>query len=279
MAEAGPVTLAYLSAHPGDAARLLETLSPEDLAAFLARVPVRLGAPPLAMITPWRAARCLALMEAERAALLVAEMPPDRRAPCLRAMPDRSRSALLEHMPAWTARGLRAQLTYPANLVGGIMASEVAAVAVGATADEAIAAVRTAGASDVVQVFLLEEGRRPVAAVPAAALLGTAGTGPALALARGDAAPLPADTPLGQVSSAHGWEDSGERPVVDARGRLVGRVTLAHIVRATDDAAAPVSHGPAPAAVVTRALLGTLGGLARAGVGLASAPGGTRRDD
>ena len=71
MTESAVLTLAFLEAHPDDAARVLEHLANEQVAALLGSVPVRLAAPVLAHMLPAVAARSLAQLSDEGAAAIV----------------------------------------------------------------------------------------------------------------------------------------------------------------------------------------------------------------
>jgi len=124
MTEPGPITLAYLAAHPHDAARVMETLEPAELAVFIAGVPARLAAP------------SLAALPVETAGALVEALPADRRAACLRAMNESSREAILERTPSRLARALRHQIGYPSALVGSVMVADMVTVPFDATIRE-----------------------------------------------------------------------------------------------------------------------------------------------
>ena len=56
MAEAGTLTLAFVSSHPVEAARVLEGLPGADAAALFASLPARAAAPALAAMLPAAAA-------------------------------------------------------------------------------------------------------------------------------------------------------------------------------------------------------------------------------
>lgn len=278
MTEPGPITLAYLAAHPADAARVMDTLEPAELAAFLSTVPVRLAAPPLATVAPWRVARCLAELPAERAAAVLAEMPAERRAPSLRAMPEEAREAILDRMPRLRARALRHQLAYPPSLAGAAMTAGLASVPADATAEQARAAVRGTEPPYPAQVYLVDASGRPAGIVAVARLLDAAGERAARELADTEFVPITAETPLAQLPADRDWNAHPERPVVDARGRLVGSLGLPAVLAARERPASAVTAGPAPAQVVAGAGTASLVGLARALAGLAAAGRGARHE-
>lgn len=276
MTEPGPITLAYLASHPRDAARVMETLDPAELASFIAEVPVRLAAASLAELAPWRAGRCLAALPPERAGALVEELPPDRRSPCLRAMGEPQREAILEHVPRRRARVLRRQLGYPSALVGAVMVADLVSVSADATIGEAREAVQGAAGRAVLQVYLVDDSGRPRAAIPLASLL-TADPGrPARELADRELMILSAEAPLSQVRTDRDWHGHPERPVVDSRQRLVGTVTLERVLATRERPAGAISSGPGPAAVLGRSYLASIAGLLRVAAAIVAGTPGPR---
>lgn len=263
MNEPGSITLAYMAAHPQDAARAMETLDPVDLAAFIATTPVRLAAPSLAAVAPWRAARCLVELPPDRAAALLEEMPAERRTPSVRAMPETAREAVLAQMPQDRARALRRQLGYPAALAGSVMASDMVSVRTDATVADALEAARAFADRDVIQVYLVDTSGRPDGVVPLASLLNATPERPIRELARRDCDAVMADTPLSHVETDRNWSQYPERPVVDSRRRLVGSVTLARILEARDRPAGTMSTGPGPMTLLAQGYLVSIGGLTR----------------
>lgn len=277
MTEPGRLTLAYLATRPVEAARVLERLEPETVGAFLADVPVRVAAGPLAAMVPWRAGRCLAAMAPRQAAALLESLPAEHGVDCLRPMADGVRAAVLESLPARRARALRRQLRYPAALVGAHMDADPLVLRATASADEARGALRTAGRGGALQVHVVDERGRPRGAVRLADLLDAPGERTLDTLMARPGAPLAADLPLARVERARGWADWPERAVVDAHERLVGSITLARIAAAAVEPGARLTAGPAPLAVLLQAYAATAAGLARVAAGLFTERGGTHR--
>ncbi|MEF8833977.1 MAG: hypothetical protein V5A42_03865, partial [Halofilum sp. (in: g-proteobacteria)] len=222
MTDAGALTLAYLRSRPVDAARVLEGLEPAAVGEFLATVPVRVAAGPLAAMIPWRAGRALACMDPASAAALIEAIPAERCPYCLRAIAPPLREAILRELPARRARALRRQLRFVATLVGAHMHVDTPAARAGTTVSEAIGLVRATGTQSAVQLYVIDAMQRQLGVVPLAALFEIPGERPIDTLVDRDCAPIAADTPLTQVDIADGWEGWPERPVIDSAGGLVG---------------------------------------------------------
>lgn len=277
MTDPDELSLAYLAGRPADAARVLDRLDPAVVGAFLADVPVRLAAAPLAAMVPWRAGRCLSAMAPSHAAALVEALPAGRAPGCLRAMPGGARAAVLDAMPPRRARALRQQLRYPAGLVGAHMDAAPLALRMEATVEEAREALRASDRSDVLQLHVLDEAGCPSGVVGLVDLLTAPGDRVLSALMTRDCRPLGADLPLSRVDRGHDWTERPERPVVDGHGRLVGSVTLARLVAVSGEQAPPITAGAGPLIALVRACAATAGGLARVLAGLATSRGEDRR--
>src|SRR5258708_22552621 len=72
MAEPEALTLTYITAHPAEAARVLERIPGPDAAALFASVPARAGSPVLTAMLPSAAARVLGSLDDQPALALLA---------------------------------------------------------------------------------------------------------------------------------------------------------------------------------------------------------------
>ena len=93
MAEAERLTLAYVEAHPGDAARVLERLPTAQATAFFASLPARVLAPAFAAMLPIAAGRILA------------ELPDAETVDLLSALGTQPALSVLRHVPEAIAVG------------------------------------------------------------------------------------------------------------------------------------------------------------------------------
>lgn len=275
--EAESISLTFLAARPGEAAGVLARLEPTEVAAFLATVPARIAAEPLAAMAPWQAGRCLAEMEPLQAAALLEALPPPQRARCLRAAGDDAREAILGHLSAGRARAVRRQLRYPAALVGAWMAGDAVTLTGEATVDEALAALRTQGSDGTVQLYVVDADGQPSGLVPVASLLRAPPQQRLERLMRRELAPVSADTPVARLEADAEWGDRLERPVVDARGRLIGALSLTRLAALRAHVHAGPTAGAAPVATLVSGYGLAVTGLVRTAIALLSGPGGESR--
>ncbi len=273
MSDPSPISLAYLSEHPAAAARAMDTLTSDDVAAFLSAIPPERAAPALAETMPWRAGQYLARLAPKLAAAIVTEMPGDRRTPCLRCMDAGARERVLGELRGGRARALRRQIHYPRSLVGGVMEPVIATVRAADTVTDAIEALRGVGETHAAHLTVVDDAGRVAGSVAVATLLAASNERTVGELMQREVTPLAADTPLTQVVVDRSWDEWPERPVVDDRGRVIGTVTLARLLldRRRGDAEAISASGALVAGYTT-----AVTGLVRIAADLLRTPGANR---
>src|SRR5712664_394986 len=152
MAEPEVLTLTYIAAHPGEAARVLERIPGPDAAALFATVPARAGSPVLTAMLPSAAARVLGSLNDEPALALLAAAGVQAAVTVLRYVPEPRRSRLLEGLPTATAVASRILLGYPDDSVGAWADPDIIALAPETRVSDALARVRNGDEKNVEQV-------------------------------------------------------------------------------------------------------------------------------
>lgn len=245
MAESPVFTLAFLEAHPDDAARVLEHLGNEQVAALLDSVPVRLAAPVLAHMLPAVAARSLAQLSDESAAAMVQRLGPQLCAVILRHLDESRRNGLLERLPTASAFAVRLLLAYPEDSVGAWMDNRAMALPPDTTVEEALERVREAGEEDCVDLYIVDHEQRLLGKLRLPELLRAPSAVPLAQLMRKPPYRLPARAPITSVSGHEGWERFNTLPVVERSERFVGALRHAMlrnaVQRRQEASPAPVS--------------------------------------
>ncbi len=245
MAESPVFTLAYLEVHPDDAARVLEHLGNEQVAALLDSIPVRLAAPVLAHMLPAVAARSLTQLSDESAAAMVQRLGPQLCAVILRHLDETRRNGLLERLPTASAFAVRVLLAYPEDSVGAWMDNRAMALPPDTTVEEALQRVREAGEEDCVDLYIVDHEQRLLGKVRLPELLRAPSAAPLAQLMRKPAYTLPARAPIGSVREHEGWERFNTLPVLERSDRFVGALRHAMlrnaVQRQQETAPLPVS--------------------------------------
>ena len=93
--EKTPLTHLFVEREPRVAARVLESLKPVDVAAFLNQTPARMAAGAVSEMIPWSAARCLEKMNREKSIALIRALPHSDAVSILRLIDEEVREKLL----------------------------------------------------------------------------------------------------------------------------------------------------------------------------------------
>jgi Mg/Co/Ni transporter MgtE len=252
MADPERLTLTYLDAHPGDAARVLERMPVGECAALLARVPARVAAPVLGAMLPTAAAHQIAALEDPPAMALLAALGPQAAVTILRHVSESRRLRLLEGLPTATALTSRLLLDYEEDAVGAWTDPEITALLPETRVGEALERVRHGGAERVERVYVIDAEQKLLGILELTILLRAPSSSRIADLASLPPAPIAANTPLAAAANHRGWGSSATMVVVDRGGRLIGVLRREALMRAL--ARAPVAQAAASDATVAGAL-------------------------
>ncbi|HXR64605.1 MAG TPA: magnesium transporter [Ktedonobacteraceae bacterium] len=127
---------------PADLADILEQLDAEEAGAVLERLAPAIAADTLNEVEYPLQSEILSELDPERASDLLEILPPDDAADILADMPQARAERLLSLMPASESQPIRDLLRYGAQTAGGIMTTEVLALAQELTVEDALAYLR-----------------------------------------------------------------------------------------------------------------------------------------
>lgn len=147
----------FLSLYPGEAAREIESATPEEGGRALAGVSTRTGATVLRYIQPDHAAAILAAAGDEEATQLLAALDPALAANLLARLSDETRTRLLGGLPSSLAEEIAGILTFPAGTAGNLMDARVAVFDSETTAGAALERIRELGERRIADLVLTDE--------------------------------------------------------------------------------------------------------------------------
>jgi magnesium transporter len=231
MADADTLSVAFMRAHPAEAARVLESVGPAAAAALLARVPARLGAPVLAAMLPNAAARALAVMEDEPALALLGELGTQPLVAILRHLAEPRRARLIAGLPTSAAFASQMLLGYVEDTVGAWTDPDVIALPGATRAADAMERVRNVEAA-VSRVFVVSADGTLEGWVPLPVLLRASEGASLSSIMKQPDAMLSAQAPLAGAAAHPGWARASILPVVQPGGRLVGVLSRDALTRA-----------------------------------------------
>lgn len=231
MADAESLSLAFMRAHPPEAARVLESVVPADAAALLARAPARLAAPVLGAMLPNAAARALGGVEDEQALALLGELGTQPVVAVLRNVPEPRRSRLIAGLPTAAALASQLLLGYVEDAVGAWTDPDVLAMPGSTHAGDALERVKHVDAV-VSRVFVTSAKGALEGWVPLPVLLRAPPGATLASIQRRPDAVLSAQSPLAGAATHPGWERASILPVVEGGERLVGVLSRDALTRA-----------------------------------------------
>lgn len=218
--------------HPADIADILEQLDAEEAGVVLQRLTPEIAADTLNEVEYPLQSEILSELDPARASGLLEMLPPDDAADILADMPQHEAERLLSLMPPSESQPIRDLLRYGAQTAGGIMTTEVLALAQELTVEEALAYLRqhSEHLEMIYYLYIVDAERHLIGIVSLRALV-VAEPGTHLqALMDGDVIKVQADMDQEEVARIIAKYDLLGVPVVDSEDCLVGLVTVDDVI-------------------------------------------------
>ncbi len=285
MADAQELSLAFIEAHPRDAARVLEQLPAGDAAAFLESAPIRLATPVVRSLLYPKAAECMLLLGDDTAAGLLNAIGTQAGAAVLRSLPQSRRSALLDQLPSVSALAFRMLLGYPEDAVGAWMDATVPVFMAETPATEALAQLRTGEYPSKLAccVYALDADQRLAGIIMLHDLIRAEPETLLSSIMRPYTHAVPARLSLLSARTHPGWEEMPSLPVVERENHFAGALhqsVLTTALARTGPATAPNTPGDgAVAANLANAFWTVFAGLLQTAVSLLPARPGKSQED
>ncbi len=222
MANAETLTLAFVTSHPAEAARILERLNAVDAAALFERVPARAGAPVLNAMLPTVAARILAELETGAAQSLLAVIGTQAAVSILRQIAEPKRSELVASLPTAAAMASRLLLHYPNDSVGAWIDPDIVVFPPGTTVSEALARIGAGNEPQVELVFSVDHDQRLAGVTSLHNLLRAPGERKLASVASKPPVVLTGNATINGVARRRGWQQTSVLPVTDRTGKPIG---------------------------------------------------------
>jgi magnesium transporter len=219
--------------HGSDLADLIEALDEEQRVELVHFLPAELAADALAeMEDVEKPAELLMQLKPDRIAEIVEEMADDDAADILGELAPELQARVLSAVSVPEAADIEELLAYPEDSAGGIMTHDVLAVSSDLSAMEAIREVRRQAQEDVdfYTIFVTEPDGRLSGVVSLQDLVISDPGRPIAEITDPPPAVVPVDMDqedVGRTISRYNLPSIG---VVDARGRLVGRITFDDVI-------------------------------------------------
>jgi len=218
--------------HPADIADIVEEMAADERRQVFEQLDIATAAEALSEVEPDMQASIVSDLDEERAADILDEMAPDEAADLLQDLPERRREELVELMEKDEAEDVEELLTHDEDSAGGIMTTQFFALPADLTAQQAIERLRELQPDKELTYYLYvvdAQGRLDgviglrdlVVAKPEAKLSEVMDP---------HVLKVEATTPKEEVAALIAKYDLLALPVVDARRKLLGTVTVDDVV-------------------------------------------------
>jgi len=222
---------AYLRLHPDAAARLLESLTPEQANAALGTAAATTAAAVVGRMLPTTAARCLEAREPAYAAELLEKLGSQEAVAVLRHLPNGHKDAVIASLgPQWVI-AFRLLLSYPTSTVGAWVEPRVLTLSDDCTAGEARDRIARSDQVTQTRVYVLDRSRHLRGAVRGISLLQVPNRRRLTAILE-PAEALWARDPLATAQEHPVWERHTEAPVVNRDEEFIGVISYADLRQA-----------------------------------------------
>ena len=217
-----PLSHEFLSQYPTEAARVLELISIDHVAAFFNEMPPAVSAPVLVAMLPTFAAGCVARMEATTAAKLLTETPVTVTTRIFRLLQPQVQEALSTLFSGKTRNRIKRILNYASLSAGDLMDPHVQMLPEDLTIADAIRRIERYRQSISCEIFVVDNSHHLKGAIELGKLLTTKHHIKLKDVMKRIKRSVSAQASSGQLLSHPGWADRQRLPVIDRDNTLVG---------------------------------------------------------
>lgn len=242
----------FISAHPGDAARVVERHPVPEAAEVLAGLAPEESALVLDQMAPATAAECLAAMPPWSAGEVLARLPIDRAAALLRRLPAKVAQRLLDEAPTPVlTTALRMLVAYPEGTAGALVDPTVLAVPSEMRARDALETVVREASHALYYVFAVDRAHRLVGVLSLRELMLAAPEASLADAMHTDVECLRSSAEVAEILGHPGWREHHALPVVDEGGKFLGALRYRTLRRLERAGAEENGRSPALAAAIS----------------------------
>ncbi|HEY9182740.1 MAG TPA: hypothetical protein VIQ99_06040 [Gammaproteobacteria bacterium] len=222
---------AYLRLHPESAARLLESMTPDQANAVLNAVDLPTAGSVVGHMLPTYAARCVENQPPADSALLLERLGSQESVAVLRHLPNDHREAVLNSLgPQWLM-AFKLLLSYPTNTVGAWVEPRVLTLPDDCTVGEARDRIARSEHATQARIYVLDRSRRLRGAVRGLMLLQMPSRKKVASILE-PADAIWARDPLATAQEHGVWERHTEAPVINREEEFIGVISYADLRKA-----------------------------------------------
>lgn len=224
----------FVSTHPGEAARVLESMPAPDAAEVMELLPLNLLSALLRSVSPATAASALESLAPERAATALSATRPDIAAAVLRTMGAEQRSAIVDRLSPDARKQTGELLRYADGTAGALMDPTVLTFAEQLSIADALDRFRHNPERALYYLYLVDDAQRLVGVANIRELMAAQPVRLLSSIAVRSVAALPARASWESVLANPAWNRFHALPVVETDGRFLGVVRYESVRKLED---------------------------------------------
>lgn len=230
------LTLAYVRAHPVEAARRLESLPAEEAAAILAPLPAEDVASVLEHVLPAPAASVLQHLPREEALEVMVSLSSPSSLSILRHLEGEVRAQFLDRLEKTHGASVRPALTYPDRTAGSLADPRILTLPPDITAQEALARIRREFRNATYYLYVIDRDTKLTGVVTTKELLAADPQCPVASIMTSEVVTLFAEASVEELLQHPQWRLYHTMPVVDPQGTFLGALRYQTLRRIEEEA-------------------------------------------
>jgi len=223
------LTQEFLLRYPTEAARVLEQVSADHVAALLGVLPMPTGAPVMAAMLPEKAVACLGAMASSSAAKLLAELPVSAAARIYQRLAPAKQDEVSGQLADKTRRSISRYLEYPPGTAGALLISEVDMLPENITVAEAIRRIERFNHSVSCEIYIIDDAHHLTGMIDIGSLLTASRNVQLRDIMERKTQAISAHSAAETLLSHPGWQARRRLPVVERDNTLLGVLHFKHL--------------------------------------------------
>jgi len=218
--------------HPADIADIVEDLAPDEREAVFETLDDEVAAEALEEVEPKVQKAIVESLDSDRAADIVEGMDPDAAADLLADLPEETSADILQEMAPEERQEMVELLEHKENTAAGRMNTDYLALAVGATAHDAVETLRQfeGGVETVSTIYLIDSHGTLAGAVPLAKLVLASPETPLLSLTKEPLISCHEEAKEHEFTELFDKYNLLTLPVIDDHSKLTGVITSDDVI-------------------------------------------------
>ncbi len=244
------LTLAFVQAHPVEAANRLESLQAQDAATILAPLPAEDVAAVLEHFLPAPAGAVLQHLPREQALGVMASLSSPSSLSILRQLEGEVQAQFLSQLEKTHGASIRLALTYPDRTAGNLVDPRILTLPPDITAEEALARIRREHRNATYYMYVIDRDTKLTGVVTTKELLAADPPRPVGSIMASGVVTLSASSSVEELLQNPQWRLYHTMPVVDSQGTFLGALRYQTLRRIEEEATVGQNPVSLPSALV-----------------------------